>query len=86
MKRIEYHVEIVGHEAPFKWTLKRRLNGVTSSLEGGEVDSREEALWAAADKAHDYEYKRLHSSTVEIVPLFTADIEGAIHAPETDAS
>lgn len=87
-RRVRYDVEIVGHEAPFKWEVERWLPGASSSTLPtadcrGEADSYEEAMFLAAEAAREAEYKRLHSSTARRETLFDCPVNADFGSQES---
>jgi hypothetical protein len=77
---VRYDVEVIGHEEPFKWEVQRWMPHATqSSLPNsdcrGEATTYEEALFAAADAAHQAEWDRVHSVTRHTEHLFTAPLK-----------
>jgi hypothetical protein len=81
---ITYSVEIVGHEAPFKWIVRKQDSNSRNVSERsrpvstgkvGSADTRAAALEDARESARALEYGRKHRATVMEETLFTVETQ-----------
>lgn len=87
--KIRYSVVIVGHEAPFKWTVHQKRPDKAPSMPAncsGECDSYEGAMLDASSAAHEAEWVRLHAVTKREEHLFDVDVEADLGSQEGSTS
>jgi hypothetical protein len=79
--RIAYTVEIVGHAPPFKWRVEPPAEvlqpgqSIKNLTKSGDAATYEDALFQAANAAHDIEWGRRHATTRRTEVLFEVDVD-----------
>jgi hypothetical protein len=78
VNKIVYEVDVIGHEAPFRWKLYRKTGaGARSLMTGasGEADTFQDACFAGQERAKHVEHSRVFDSTIEkVVVLVVEDV------------